>query len=990
MSLARRCCTSRMAGITLSSWQATSRTLSTLRTATLHNLSSSHTTSARHILPKVSAVLTSSRSLFTTPSLWQVAGASAPHAEKHPISALRNISIIAHIDAGKTTLTERLLHLTNALGGTSASGAVPGDVDSGSTVTDFLEQERQRGITIQSAAVGPVWWPAPSSSSTKGKVGKGERDTVGITLVDTPGHIDFGIEVERTLRVVDGAVVVLDGVEGVESQTENVWSQAARYDVKASILFINKLDRMGSSVAQSLRSVIRSGMHQRPLLLQLPIPVKGKDEPGIEGLVDLVEIQALTFTGKAGEVVTRSPLTEAHEMYAEAKEARHALVECLASLDDRLLEELFSLPTGSNEEPHSKMPSASVRQAIRRQTLAGTILPVLCGSAAKNVGVQPLLDAIGDFLPSPADKPGVTGTVASKAAAATTKASKSDKEQPAEASSGKEVSISLNDKRTTALAFKVVHDKRRGPTTFVRVYSGTLHRSSVLFNTTTGARERLSRVLFPFADQYVETATLRAGQIGVILGLRDTRTGDTLVDISTAPNNTSSSSAKPLDPSEVKSLRLKRVHIPPPVFSMSLEPASKSDVDSVSEALNLLIRTDPSLRLDESGEGTTGQTVLSGMGELHLEIAKDRLENEFGVNARMGAVRVSYRETLEEGVGWLEVDEVVERELVGKRIKIGAKMRVRGLGEDEMDRMHASDAAVFGGNVVHVSFASEGDEAGKIGKVKAGAEDEGDIEAYLAESPRQTRSKSTAAASKTSDSTTATTAGLPPGVDLATVETMFKTGMVAALSRGPLTSNPLMGLEISISNIQFFGELSSSASISYLLSHHLRKLLRSEPKIDPSTGLTTAPATALTSLMEPMMTTRITVPEPHLGKVINDITAEQDGLVQDVVHLSTSVSAAQTNSNDAVEEVYIPKMTNRFEQQSSASSSGAQGKSGDGAASGNGKAEIHAVVPLANLVRYSSKLRALTAGNAQFSMQLQGFAKVSAHRQGEILQELGR
>ncbi|SPO23194.1 related to MEF2 - translation elongation factor, mitochondrial [Ustilago trichophora] len=990
MSLARRCCTSRLSGSTLSSRQASSRALSTLRTAAPHKSSPTYITSARHTVSTLSAALSSSRHFSTTSSIWQVADASAPHAEKHPISALRNISIIAHIDAGKTTLTERLLHLTNALGGTSAAGAVPGDVDSGSTVTDFLEQERQRGITIQSAAVGPVWWPAPSSSGIKAKVEKGKRATVGITLVDTPGHIDFGIEVERALRVVDGAVVVLDGVEGVESQTENVWSQAARYDVKASILFINKLDRMGSSVAQSLRSVIRSGMHQRPLLLQLPIPVKGKDEPGIEGLVDLVEMQTLTFTGKAGETVTRTPLTEAHEMYAEAKEARHALVECLASLDDQLLEELFGLPTGSNEEPHSKMPSASVRQAIRRQTLEGTILPVLCGSAAKNIGVQPLLDAIGDFLPSPADKPGVTGTVATTATT-NTKAPKGDK-GVAEASSGKDVSISLNDKRTTALAFKVVHDKRRGPTTFVRVYSGTLQRSSVLFNTTTGARERLSRVLFPFADQYVETATLRAGQIGVILGLRDTRTGDTLVDISSAPNNSSSSSTKLLDPAEVKSLGLKRVHIPPPVFSMSLEPASKSDVDSVSEALNLLIRTDPSLRLDESGEGTTGQTVLSGMGELHLEIAKDRLENEFGVNARMGAVRVSYRETLEEGLGWLEVDEVVERELAGKKIKIGAKMRVRGLGEDELDKMHASDAAVFGGNVVNISFASDGDETGKVGKAKAkaGAEDEGDIEAYLAETPRQSRSKSAAATFKTSDSTTATTTGLPPGVDLTTVETMFKNGMVAALSRGPLTSNPLMGLEISISNIQFFGELSSSASISYLLSHHLRKLLRSEPKIDSSTGLTTVPAVALTSLMEPMMTTRITVPEPHLGKVINDITAEQDGLVQDVVHLSTSTLAAQPNGSDAVEEVYIPKATNRFEQQSSASSLGAQGKGGDGATSGNGKAEIHAVVPLANLVRYSSKLRALTAGNAQFSMQLEGFAKVSAHRQGEILQELGR
>ncbi|TKY87093.1 hypothetical protein EX895_003770 [Sporisorium graminicola] len=913
---------------------------------------------------------------FGTSQRWYVADQTAPHAEKHPIAALRNISIIAHIDAGKTTLTERLLHLTHALSGTSSStsNALPGDVDSGSTVTDFLEQERERGITIQSAAVGPVWWPPPSSGSQHA-----ERPPVGITLVDTPGHIDFGIEVERALRVVDGAVVVLDGVEGVEAQTENVWSQAARYDVKASLLFINKLDRMGSSIAQSLRSVIRSGMHSRPLLLQLPIPVRGSDEPGIAGLVDLVEMQKLTFAGKAGDVVTRTPLQEADEMFEEARQARHALVECLASLDEELLEELFGLPTSSNEEPHAKMSAASLKGAIRRQTLAGSILPVLCGSAAKNVGVQPLLDAISDFLPSPMDKPSVTGTTSS---------SEGKEGVESSSSSGKDVSISLQDKRTTALAFKVVHDKRRGPTTFVRIYSGTLQRSSVLFNTTTGARERLSRVLFPFADQYVETATLRAGQIGVILGLRDTRTGDTLVDISSTPHTQSkSSSSAKLDTDQAKALRLKRVHIPPPVFSMSLEPASKSDVDTVSEALHLLIRTDPSLRLDESGEGTTGQMVLSGMGELHLEIAKDRLANEFGVNARMGAVRVSYRETLDEGMGGVEVEEVVERELAGKKIKVGARMRVRGLEEEELHLAGGAEAAVYGGNVVDVSLASaDGEEGDGKDFDKAGAEDEEDIEAYLADTPQAHRSKSSKG---TTSSTALSASDLPPGIDLSTLETMFKTGMVAALSRGPLTSNPLMNLHISISNIQLFGDLSSSAAISYLLSHLLRKALRTEPKLNPETGLATSSATPLTTLMEPMMSTRITLPEAHLGKVINDITAEQNGLVQDVVHLSSTSSQQGESTQAAEEEVFIPNpQTNRFEVQSSAASAGVAGKADGGEAMG--KAEIHAVVPLANLVRYSSKLRALTAGNAQFSMQLQGFAKASKQRQAEILQELGR
>nr|CDI52554.1 related to MEF2-translation elongation factor, mitochondrial [Melanopsichium pennsylvanicum 4] len=949
----------------------TSTRLSSLRRASIL-----HTTplprlaapqSARTLVPPASATVR----LFSSTSQCHAADTNASHPEKHPISSLRNISIIAHIDAGKTTLTERLLHLTDALGNSTSSASVPGDVDSGSTVTDFLEAERQRGITIQSAAVGPVWWPPPKSTKVS---------PIGITLVDTPGHIDFGIEVERALRVVDGAVVVLDGVEGVESQTENVWSQARRYDVKASILFINKLDRMGSSVAQSLRSVIRSGLHSKPLLLQLPLAVAGKDGAGISGLVDLVEMQTLTFSGKAGELIAQNPLKESHEMYQEAKQARNTLVECLASLDDQLLEELFGLPTTSGEEPHSKIPPLSLRAAIRRQTLNGTVLPVLCGSAAKNIGIQPLLDAIAAYLPSPADKPAVVGNIAVNSSPL----SKNDKKKDSstENSTGKQITIALNDKRTTALAFKVVHDKRRGPTTFVRVYSGTLNRASTLFNTTTGARERLSKVLFPFADQYTETSTLRAGQIGVILGLRDTRTGDTLVDVSSQPGSTNY-----LDPTEVKSLRLKRVHIPPPVFSMSLEPASKSDVDSVSEALNLLIRTDPSLRLDESGEGTTGQTVLSGMGELHLEIAKDRLSNEFGVNARMGAVRVSYKETLSEEVGVLVEQELVDRELGGKKIKVGAKVMVRALSEDEEGLGKTAEAMMFGGNVVKINFDSD---SSAVTKDSAKPEDEGDIQAYLSESPRQSRGKVSSKTPASVDSRFVDSA-LPSGMDIVTIETQFKTATIAALSRGPLTSNPLMGLHVTICDIQLFGELSSSAAISYLLSHLVRKVLQIEAKIDPNSGMVKGPATALTSLMEPMMATRIIVPEAHLGKVINDITSEQNGIVQDVVH-QTSDSPTDSLSNDGsaeqVEnEVFIPHPTNAFERQSAASSTGASAKGTDG---GSGKAEIHAVVPLAYLVRYSSKLRALTAGNAQFSMQLQGFAKVSVSRQYEILHELGR
>ncbi|PWZ00564.1 LOW QUALITY PROTEIN: hypothetical protein BCV70DRAFT_211387 [Testicularia cyperi] len=1009
---------------------------------------------------------------------------SAPSAETHPPKDLRNISIIAHIDAGKTTLTERLLHLTHAV--SSSSAALPGDVDSGSTVTDFLEQERQRGITIQSAAVGPVWWPPPPSPPSSASAGKKPpsspqkparqpdksntpthaAERIGITLVDTPGHIDFGIEVERALRVVDGAVVVLDGVEGVESQTENVWSQAARYDVRSLLLFINKLDRVGSSVAHCLRSVVRAGLHDRPLLLQIPVPPNDPDGggEGISAIIDLVSMETVEFQGKAGEVVVRTELpplptvpgnnTDSDSsLLQEARKARHALVENLASVDDELLEELFSLPTSSaDEEPHGSMPASSIRAALRRQTIKGTVLPVLCGSAAKNIGVQPLLDAIADYLPSPADRPEVVGSVAASSSASSSKSSLSSKDHrkdspssaeqptlPTASSSSSPISISMSDTRTTALAFKVVHDRRRGPTTFIRVYSGTLSRSSVLFNTTTRSRERLSRVLFPFADQYTETETLRAGQIGVLLGLRDTRTGDTLVDVSASSSSSSTTPGKEgaagiAKHADLKTLCLKRVHIPPPVFSMSLEPASKSDEEAVAEALNLLIRTDPSLHLDTGssssstggGGGGTGQTVLSGMGELHLEIAKDRLANEFGVNARMGSVRVSYRETLDVEQGTLVATELVDRDLAGKRIQLGARIQVRALTDAELENTgkDAASALMLGGNVVNVvldSSSSITDEKDKIDVANDGASEadgnRDDIEAYLAESESQAasaargkvrksnKSASSPGSASSSSSSSASSPGrggrssegtYAPGVDAEFLTSAFKTGLGAALSRGPLTSSPLTGLHVTVDEIELFsGEASTSTGgISYLVSALLRKVLRGEPPRDPVTGQKLGLPEPKTRLMEPMMTTKITLPDTHLGKVIADITAEQDGVVEDVVHVHVGSGADGGTGHSAVAQgIYIPPDPHSLGPSSSVSSTSSSSSAAGGSdptATTRRKAEIHAIVPLANLVRYSSKLRALTAGNAQFNMHLKGFARVSDHRQQEILHLLGR
>ncbi|EPQ28774.1 uncharacterized protein PFL1_03577 [Pseudozyma flocculosa PF-1] len=994
------------------------------------------------------------RSLHCTAALSAASAAPPPppDPEKVPTTQLRNISIIAHIDAGKTTLTERLLHLTNALsppvpGSTKSSiSGTPGDVDSGSTVTDFLEQERQRGITIQSAAVGPVWWSP--STVTKPKT----SDQVGITLVDTPGHIDFGIEVERALRVVDGAVVVLDGVEGVEAQTEMVWKQAARYDVKSLLLFVNKLDRTGASLSRSVRSILASGLHAQPIVLQLPLPPANAngDEAGIGGVLDLLSMQKLTFSGKAGEIVTRTAFVKGQKeseaaLWDEAVKARHALVETLASHDDELLEELFSQPSSSNEEPHASISEQSIKAAIRRQTLRGSVLPVLCGSAAKNIGVQPLLDAVAEFLPSPNDKPAVVGTVAAQqgrsrhgkgaANAGAAKAAAQPDGQAADASTKTdEVTIPIDDKRTTLLAFKVVHDKRRGPTTFVRVYSGTLQRSTSLFNTTTQSRERLSRLLLPFADQYIETNTLRAGQIGVLLGLKDTRTGDTLVDSKAAADaghgHGGGRHGDASTATDVKSLRLKRVHVPPPVFSMSIEPRSKSDEPAVLEALAMLVRTDPSLRLDDSASsgtsagaaaasaGTgTGQTVLSGMGELHLEIAKDRLENEFNVRASMGGVRVSFRETLADSVDerGLTIEDVLDREMGGKKVKVGCRLHVRALRDDE-----EGDPALGGNRIeVRLDQGGSGDDAAVAAakdaarkKAAPGAEDERDIEQYVseeAEERRRARGGSANANARTNTATAERSAddastGLA-GMDLTSLLNSFRSGAMAALSRGPLTSNPLTNLHLTISHPQLYGpELSTPSSISLLVTTLLRRVLHPLP---PSPSVTAAEGggggaaagargpggggsgsgnAALTTLMEPVMLVRLSISAQDLGKVVSDLTNEQDGTVLDVEHSTDDASASGSAGTPGGDEgVYIPSESLEVGSLNDLASS-----SGGGAGGKGQQTVVHASVPLARLVRYSSRLRALTGGSGSFDMQLSGFMKVSKARQAEILEELGR
>ena len=480
-----------------------------------------------------------------------------------PLNRIRNIGIIAHIDAGKTTVTERILYYT---GRTYKIG----EVDEGTAVMDWMEQERERGITITAAATTSHW--------------QDHR----INIIDTPGHVDFTAEVERSLRVLDGGVVIFDAVAGVEAQSETVWHQANRYNV-SRICFINKMDRIGANFNRSL-SMIKERLKANPLPIQLPLG----SEASYEGIIDLIENKAWKFDDNPDSEPMTVAIPESHQ--ARCIEFRQGLIEKLAEVDDLIMAAYLG---------GSSITASELRAALRRVTLANKGVPILCGSALRNKGIQPLLDAIVSYLPTPLDMPPIRAF---------------------DTRVGAEVTRPAQDESPfTALAFKVVSDPFMGRLVYLRVYSGRVKAGAQVFNSSRGKRERLGRLLSMHANHREELTEADTGTIVATLGLKNTLTGDTL--------------CPPSQP-----VILEAIRFPEPVLSVAIEPKTRVDQDKMDGALKKLSEEDPTFKVDYNQE--TGQTIISGMGELHLEVILNRLLSEFKVGAKVGNPRVAYKETI--------------------------------------------------------------------------------------------------------------------------------------------------------------------------------------------------------------------------------------------------------------------------------------------------------------------------------------------------------
>lgn len=842
----------------------------------------------------------------------------------------RNIGIIAHIDAGKTTTTERMLFY-------SGFTRRIGDVDEGSTVTDFLPAERARGITIQSAAITFHWPPgdgkeAPSSPQDRALPRAAHSHT--INLIDTPGHADFTFEVMRSLRILDGAVCILDGVAGVEAQTEKVWHQATTYKIPR-VIYVNKLDRDGAAFGRTVREVSsRLGVY--PAVCHIPW-FDGGNGPFV-GIADAVHLQGLRWKeGEDGRTVKMMNLqqldTEEPSLAKELRRARVALVELLSEQDEAIVEKFFEC-----DEDHMAIEPMDIVDSLRRCVLDQTsrIVPLFAGASFRNMGVQPLLDAVVNLLPSPpeASDPevsigGVKGGLRrllsgdliveqNEQASAPSKGKKKKKALPQ--ADPKEAIAKL---QSCALAFKVVNDPKRGVLVYVRVYSGSLDRNSLLFNTNLHLSERAPRLLKMYANDAVEVETIPAGHIGVVVGLKHARTGDTLV--SYAGN-------KATPPEPLTSLQLRPINVPPPVFFTSVEPHSLSEEKRMQESLALLLREDPSLHVSMDEE--SGQTLLSGMGELHLEIARDRLINDLKTKASMGRIEIGYRES---ALGASSaITKIFDKEVAGRHGKAGCTAIIEPYNRDDAPEVSDGD-----------TLLAETLEGNRIIIRAPGLQ----VETDEGSSPF-----------------------LSPGMDPTALRAALQNGALAALARGPQFTFPMHNTRVTLTispEEHLFGNDTTPSALSAAARQATSAALR---------DLLAGPGTVM---MEPVMNVIISVDEASLGSVVHDISSSRGG---HILSLDEEVPVSATEASELTEDALPPIDPSRVYAPPDPFASPSVGA--ELSVSASRQRTITAKVPLKEMVGYLKHLRSLTAGRGTFVMSVDRFENMTSPRQKAVLAEL--
>ena len=861
---------------------------------------------------------------------------SASKLQADTLDRTRNIGIIAHIDAGKTTTTERMLYY-------SGFTRRIGDVDEGSTVTDFLPAERARGITIQSAAITFHWPPQAAGDQIAAAQDnpKTPRSATShtVNLIDTPGHADFTFEVMRSLRILDGAVCILDGVAGVEAQTERVWHQASTYRIPR-IVYINKLDRDGAAFGRTVRE-ISSRLAGYPAVCQIPWFEGGNGR--FVGVGDAINLQGLRWQDGDGKAVKMFNLQELDGeepgLAQEIRRARTALVELLSEHDETMIEKFFE-----HDEDHLAVPPNDILDSLRRcllQEQGRKIIPTFAGASFRNIGVQPLLDAVTNLLPSPLETPdpevsigGVSGGLRSLLSgdllvkqsekSAISKGKQKKKKSVTQAESQN----AIEKLQSCALAFKVVNDAKRGVLVYVRVYSGSLDRNSAIFNTNLNITERAPRLLKMYANDAVEVDSIPEGHIGVVAGLKHARTGDTLV--SYAGN-------KLTPPEPLDTLQLRPIQVPPPVFFASIEPHSLSEEKKIHECLALLLREDPSLHVTVDED--SGQTLLSGMGELHLEIARDRLINDLKAKATMGRIEIGYREC---PLGESPVtSKIFDKEIAGRKGKAGCTAVVEPFDPDNAPPVPEEALSVENkeGNQIIILAPELQVESNRKG---------------IEESPI-----------------------LPAGLDVPSFRASLQNGCLAALARGPQFAFPMHHTRVTLTinpTEHLFGTDTTPAALSsaarLATSAALRDLLSSGPG---------------TSLMEPVMNVIISIDEASLGAVVHDISSSRGGhivsLDEEIPLTSTDLSASPQPVEDLPpidpKKVYAP--ADPFE-------SGSVGASLPDTA--NRPRTITAKVPLKEMVGYLKHLRSLSAGRGTFVMSVDRFEKMSTPRQKAVLTEL--